>query len=127
MGKHAAAGGHQRGTVASHGLIDGDVFRVHVLGFVDQCLLDLRDRAHAQVFEFFLHAADGPEQIDRGGAGLADQVTDFVEVLLQFAAVVALEFLTPKACPWQQTRLWLAHRARSCRGLHLLPARRWCS
>ena len=35
VGEHSAFGGHERGAVASHGLVGGDVFGVHALGFFD--------------------------------------------------------------------------------------------
>ena len=47
VGEHAAACGHERGAVASHGLVGGDVFGVDALGFFDERLLDLRDGANA--------------------------------------------------------------------------------
>ena len=50
VGEHAAAGRHERCAVASHGLIGGDVFGVHALGFFDELLLDLRDGANAEAF-----------------------------------------------------------------------------
>ena len=61
VGEDASAGGHQRGAVAAHGLVGGNVFGVHALRFFDQRLLDLRDRTDAEDVKFLLHAADRPE------------------------------------------------------------------
>ncbi len=71
--------------MASHGLIGGDVFGVHALRFFDQRLLDLRNGANADALELLLHAADGPEKIHGGGARLADEVADLIEVAFEVA------------------------------------------
>ena len=41
-------------------------------------------------FEFLRHAADRPEQVDGGGARLADGFADLVEIFLQIGAVLGL-------------------------------------
>ena len=78
--KHSAFARHQRCAVASHGLVGGDIFGVHALRFFDEVLLDLRDGTNAHALELLLHAADGPEQIDRRRPSLADYVAGLVEV-----------------------------------------------
>src|SRR6267143_4068036 len=91
--EHAPAGGHEGSAVASHGLVGGDVFGVHALGFFDECLLDVRERTDAQEFELLLHATDRPEEIDGGGARLADDFADLVELLLEVVDIVSLGML----------------------------------
>ncbi len=79
--------------MASHGLVGGDVFGVHALGFFDEILLDLRDGANADALEFLRHAADRPEQVNGGGAGLADGFADLVEIFFEIGAVLGFGIL----------------------------------
>ena len=44
-------------------------------------------------FEFLLHAADRPEQVDGGGARLADGFADLVEIFLEIGAVLGFGIL----------------------------------
>ena len=85
VGEDSAFGGHERGAVASHGLVGGDVFGVHALRFLDKPLLDVRNGTDADALELLLHAADGPEKIDRRRPGFADEVADLIEVALKVA------------------------------------------
>src|SRR5262249_53386950 len=73
---------HERCTVASHGLVGGDVLGVHALRFFDQRLPDLRQWPNANPLKLFLHALDRPEQIDRCWTRLADDLARLVEILL---------------------------------------------
>ena len=56
--------------------------------FFDEFLLDLRDGANAEGFKFLRHAADRPEQVDGGGARLADGFANLVELFLEIGAVL---------------------------------------
>src|SRR5215470_2694618 len=76
--------------MASHGLVRSNVLGVDALRFFDQRLLDLRNRTDAQRFKLFLHAADRPEEIDRGRTRLANGFTDLVEVVLEVSAIFRL-------------------------------------
>src|SRR5581483_5464756 len=80
VGQHSAASRHQCRPMTSHCFVDGNIFGVHALRFLDQCLLDLLRWANPQEFEFLLHAADRPEKIHRGWPGLADHITYLVEL-----------------------------------------------
>jgi len=73
--------------VASHGLVGGDVLGVHALGFFDEILLDLRNGANANALKFLRHAADRPEEVDGGGARLADGFADLIEIFFQIGTV----------------------------------------
>ena len=44
-------------------------------------------------FEFLRHAADRPEQVDGGGARLADGFADLVEIFLEIGAVLGFGIL----------------------------------
>ena len=85
VGEHSSFGGHEDSAVPSHGLVGGDVLGVHALGFFDQSLLDLGERSDADALQFFLHAANGPEQIHGGGARLANDIARLIEISLQIA------------------------------------------
>ena len=112
VGQHSAFVGHQRGTVSSHGLVGGDVFGVHALGFFDEILLDLRDGSNAHPLELFLHAADGPEEIHGRRTGFADDVADLVEFAFQVADGFCFGILDGRAqCPWPRPHQWQAPRA----------------
>src|SRR5207302_4786516 len=69
----------------AHGAVYGDIFRVHALGFFDQGLFDLLNWTYSSGLEFFLHSANRPKKIDRSRPSFPDNVTNFVELALQFA------------------------------------------
>src|ERR1039457_3874910 len=60
MGRH--------GAVPTHGLVGGDIFHHHALRFGHQFLLNPRNRLGADLFKLVAHAANRPEEIDRGRA-----------------------------------------------------------
>ena len=66
----------------AHGLAGGDVFFVHGVGFGQDFLLEfVHGRAGGKLGrEEFLHAVDGPEEIDRGGASAGQAGADFLEL-----------------------------------------------
>src|SRR5207248_753073 len=47
-------------------------------------------------FKLVAHAADGPKQVDGGGASLADSVADLVEIAPQFRNVVTFRIARAK-------------------------------
>ncbi len=79
--------------MAAHGLVGGDIFGVHALRFFDQRLPNLRDGADAKGFKFLLHAADRPEQVDGGGARLADGLANLIELFFEVGAVLRFGIL----------------------------------
>ena len=96
VGENAAAGRHQGRAVPAHGLVGGDVFGMHALGFFNQRLLDLRQRPHPQHLKLVPHALDRPEKIYRCRPGLPDHIADLIELVLQIAAILSFRSLHPE-------------------------------
>ena len=87
VGEDAALVGQQRGAECAHGFAGGDVFVVHGVGFGEDSFLDLGEGCAGcqQIGEEALHAVDGPEEIDGGGAGSGEAGADAVELGREFA------------------------------------------
>ena len=99
MGEHAAARRQQGSAKTTHGLIGCDVFFMHTLSFGDQAQLDLRNGVSNQPFKTTLHAADGPEQVDCGGTGLAQGAANLPESATKLRDIGGLEIARAKGYP----------------------------
>ena len=56
---------------------------MHAPRFIDQRLLQLRQRPDPEQLKFLAHAANGPEQVHRGGPRIAHYLADPIELRLQ--------------------------------------------
>ena len=99
VGQHSAFARHQRRAVASHGLVRGNIFRVHALGLFHELSLDLCDGTNPYAFEFLLHPPDGPEKIHRRRPRLADYIADLIEIALEIADRLRLRVLHAQRNP----------------------------
>src|SRR6266702_3469063 len=79
LGHDLAFTRHEFRAVAADGSVGGALFEMNLLRFFDPALLDFREvGSRRDVFgEAALHALDGPEEIDGGGAGFCERGADF--------------------------------------------------
>ena len=96
MREHAAACRHESRAVPPHRLIGSNVFGVHAPRFIDQRLLQLRQRPDPEQLKFLAHAANGPEQVHRGGPRIAHYLADPLELRLQLANRFRVGVLNPQ-------------------------------
>ena len=80
MSEYGFVIGHERRTMFADGLADGDVFETDLPGLLNEAQADEIGGRPGQGFVQGLHALDGPEQIDGGGAGGGESFTDEVEI-----------------------------------------------
>ncbi len=79
VGEHAGLLRQQLRAESAKRAAGGDVLVVHALGFGDEALLDAGDggtRCGGKLGSVATHALDGPEEIDRGGAGGGEHLAD---------------------------------------------------
>src|SRR6266702_4287531 len=79
LGHDLAFTRHEFRAEAADGFVGGALFEMDLLRFFDHALLDFREvgSLRDEFGEAALHALDGPEEIDGGGAGFCERGADF--------------------------------------------------
>ena len=92
----------QRAAECAHGLAGGNIFLVHGVGFGQDFFLylDREARRSQQSRKEALHAVDGPEEINGGGAGAGQAGADRLEFRARIGPRSQLWYcMAPRAMP----------------------------